>query len=962
MLRRKDSVARKTRKNLPRLDDLVLHNCKLKFYSEQLQNLNFLFERKLDEMPSKRHVDEDKLPLAISVVERLIQRLVCGVGIIDPNFASKYLIHLHENNVETTSLQYLLRLDNLSTPTLYDGDSPPAYAIVENDPDFPKGYARVRAHPQMMKNWGIFTNNEGYLRRDKIQAKYVELLATAAASDMSMVPNELDESILCASPGKVVDAFTLRQILRRAPEEHVYFGGNGSTPRFPDPRDFRLAIVDEPGGIRIRLEFLSPALSSTSMNVRLLIGIESDAWPASTDFPGRVPLGHPDSLLYNEAGQMGAYLVGYGVQSSAWQVRFPAAEELLMWNYSKNSAVSNIFKLSERILDEIYEESARHQKYQYTYRILNSYIFKTALLYELEKDFTNPTRLILNWSPRMLSTHILKILDHMVHALKIQRFPNYFYSGANLLVNPGHLCEDDYIYESRRVATLLVQFYHLSLAHNNTQEYERYILSQELELLLLHKWKELIDSLLPPTSTRGRRFCFAGSRTSVAYTQYTARQIEFLALLFQAALAVHNNRIVPPDDGDEQCSTATMCQMDASHDLVYIIVILLRQAKEHFLKTNPSGKVRRKLATGFESCVAKLVEIIRRANEPIADEVDFVKVVLKWLYRALDQNKRLLAPLLRPYLNILFVTSHGNAWFLENIRKRAQCDEVDALLLYNRLVNEERVTPAEALVDCVSKKWIWAKDFLEAIRDQPVRVVFVPKRGKVIRHVMSVPQPPEDDHNDNIDNLNNNLNINLNLNNLNGIDTKEDLNFETLGHRSYFCTLLKNCYRNENKGEPCNVPWYCVLRDSSPMTLIFQQVHRNGDHRCNGDIVQTLLSMQKMNILNEVTSILPADDRHQLMDLLQRFNAEKRRSTLRKRAKTLPVQDYAEKPKSFASFEKYTRTEESAGLQVTRDSSFTDSTATVGMRSVHSGVSNCTSSGGSDDRRTRLRYSQSMKF
>lgn len=84
----------------------------------------------------------------------------------------------------------------------------------------------MRAHPQMMKNWGIFTNNEGYLRRDKIQAKYVELLATAAASDMSMVPNELDESILCASPGKVVDAFTLRQILRRAPEEHVYFGGS----------------------------------------------------------------------------------------------------------------------------------------------------------------------------------------------------------------------------------------------------------------------------------------------------------------------------------------------------------------------------------------------------------------------------------------------------------------------------------------------------------------------------------------------------------------------------------------------------------------------------------------------------------------------------------------------------------------------------------------------------------------
>lgn len=77
----------------------------------------------------------------------------------------------------------------------------------------------------------------------------------------------------------------------------------GSSPQFPDPRDFRLAIVDEPDGIRIRVEFLSPALANISMNIRLLVGIGVDFWPTSTDFPFRVSLGHSDCLLYHIAAK-----------------------------------------------------------------------------------------------------------------------------------------------------------------------------------------------------------------------------------------------------------------------------------------------------------------------------------------------------------------------------------------------------------------------------------------------------------------------------------------------------------------------------------------------------------------------------------------------------------------------------------------------------------------------------------
>lgn len=82
-----------------------------------------------------------------------------------------------------------------------------------------------------------------------------------------------------------------------------YFVTGGNTPRFPDPRDFRLAIVDDPTGVKIRVEFLSPALASVSIDVRLLLAIEIDAWPSSTDFPNRIPLGHTDCLLYYKAAQ-----------------------------------------------------------------------------------------------------------------------------------------------------------------------------------------------------------------------------------------------------------------------------------------------------------------------------------------------------------------------------------------------------------------------------------------------------------------------------------------------------------------------------------------------------------------------------------------------------------------------------------------------------------------------------------
>lgn len=74
--------------------------------------------------------------------------------------------------------------------------------------------------------------------------------------------------------------------------------------RFPDPRDFRLAIVDEPAGVRLRVGFLSPSLDGKDVEVRLLVAIGVDAWPHTTNYPGRVPLGHAECLLFHRTAEM----------------------------------------------------------------------------------------------------------------------------------------------------------------------------------------------------------------------------------------------------------------------------------------------------------------------------------------------------------------------------------------------------------------------------------------------------------------------------------------------------------------------------------------------------------------------------------------------------------------------------------------------------------------------------------
>lgn len=233
-------------------------------------------------------------------------------------------------------------------------------------------------------------------------------------------------------------------------------------------------------------------------------------------------------------------------------------------------------------------------------------------------------------------------------------------------------------------------------------------------------------------------------------------------------------------------------------DLIYLLSAIFEQAKELALGDMgstpvgtyvcPSGRSRRrtssktsvrrnlgfkvdsgsKLKHKFDSSAILLIDSVRRdvdtSNTDLSDDSVLVRHVLKWLYRGLDEYRRHMAPVLRPYLNRLFAASHENGWHLEEWRRRQedQGDEMRVLGAFCHLVTASEVSPTAALLDAVTKGWTWADNMLAMaeylvqsdVTGQPevgLQLVFTPAEGNVIRQCISVPssrdeqllQPPE---------------------------------------------------------------------------------------------------------------------------------------------------------------------------------------------------------------------------
>lgn len=182
-------------------------------------------------------------------------------------------------------------------------------------------------------------------------------------------------------------------------------------------------------------------------------------------------------------------------------------------------------------------------------------------------------------------------------------------------------------------------------------------------------------------------------------------------------------------------------------DIIFVLVTIMDQARDQYLSTatNPAIiKNRLKIKSNFNNHTSKLVDLMRKDKELLSlvtfeEDLSLVKTILKWLYRGMDQSKRYLGPILRPYLNNIFSSSHAISWHLESIKDRLNNDELNALGLFAQLVNSGSITPAQGLIDSVNKNWNWAKNMLTMVEKNTLRVIFISDRGKVYRHILSLP-------------------------------------------------------------------------------------------------------------------------------------------------------------------------------------------------------------------------------
>lgn len=374
---------------------------------------------------------------------------------------------------------------------------------------------------------------------------------------------------------------------------------------------------------------------------------------------------------------------------------------------------------------------------QLSYKILNRYNMQTALLHELEKDQDPPTAVLINWSPLYLSTIVLRILDKLILQLKDQRQPNYFFPNANLLLNPGHLCEEDFMIEAEKIQTYLLRLFDESLmSTKGNKGFNEMMIAQNTEMLLLNKWKEIVKGLLPPQSSKPKRLCFkrAAARLEAACAQYTRTQHEYIGLVLQNMLEAKQKR--------QQIEAAAPNIMDNPlEDLIYLLVTIIQQARDQYLAAGLQ-KNRNKFKTKFDGATARLVELARRdkeyANCDLQDDCVLVKTVLRLLYKGLEVGKKVYGPVLTPYLGNLYQASHAISWHLEFARKLGRDDEIEAVGTFALLVNGGAITPAQGLLDAVAKNWNWAKDMLRQVQEGNLRLVFIPERGKIFRHILSL--------------------------------------------------------------------------------------------------------------------------------------------------------------------------------------------------------------------------------
>ncbi|XP_048509592.1 uncharacterized protein LOC105689999 [Athalia rosae] len=848
---------------------LRLMATKITFSKEQLDTLNVHFSKSL-----ANSIQENADTKAIeATVERLVQRLLIGAGNIDSRFSSMFLISLNDRTrIKQLKFEYLIRLDALSSPGLTSEQIAPV--CVEEDASMP-GFARVNIRGTGAESWGEFLGPGGRLRRDLIKAKIANLLAAATKPGST---NGADER-LCWTPGQVVDPEVLDKILKQPDHCRVFYGPAYSDAILPEPRDHRVALVEDATGILLRIGLSGS--KNREAEVRLLIGVAVPSWSILADYPRRIPLHHCDALLHLTAAQTGMYVVAVGPYPGArcedratlWRVRFPAAESVMQHHYHEDSVPASTTVVLWDILDQLRKRRPLKVplKNKDMLRVVSRHTLKTIHWWSLERAGPDPLR---SWAPGTLSRHVLTILDELVTSLKCQSLRCYFYPRCNVMLQcaKGGILhhEDSYLSDSKLLESYLVALHQNSLNDTPVEMEPSDILENEL----IARWNRVITSL--PRGTMGRHCGYGG------------KQLEYLSLVVREVLKV--KKVIHKGGDDDIFQNLSNfenvnCSLsEPTENLIHLLTLTLRQARDQIYAATDRRhrkETRRKIlgrksnnaaTTYFENSVDVLVDIVRRDRETayldLENHTVLAKTLVKWLYFGMEHDKKTLGPILRPYLGNLFNSSHENAWHVESWRKRDEIfnTEMRSLSLFCKLVTTQEISPANGVVDSFSKGWTWAENVTKMIErsENGLRLVFL--SDKVARYNLTFA---------------NNKGLNMystwskarNVSNAVKRTTLARTNMITMSN------LLPNADPGENRVQ--ELAGHVVLREMSPLTSVVSMGRRRGRQRGPGGLVPALVALNKFRVLQEVAAVLPHDERIAMLDAVQRVAREASRRSRR---------------------------------------------------------------------------------
>ena len=507
-----------------------------------------------------------------ATIERLAQMIVCTVGKIDKRFSSKFLLltgstYEHYKINQPDEYDYMVRLDLLSSPSLYKENPPIALQVEENHLS-PDGFSRIKVNdPGSLSDWEEFISDEGYLLPEKIKQHFFNLVRQAvrdppipsqeptqlllpapgpnATPSLMSVHLDTDERWHAGLSGKLVDVGVLTDILHLDQKEQFFIGiADAPNDVYPNPREFSIRMNEN--GPAVTLDITIPESTALpggkKVSMDLTLGIGFDGWPKTCDFPGRVSHSHVDSLHFHRVASKGYYLVPTGPHTEVqcdqpqllWRLSHSPAEMELMTHYSHTSVPAMILRIVKIIIgllskpeqftgmNALFTNFAPDQDSPKV-RVVSSYVLKTLFLQELERYLD-----VQDWISTQIGERVLSILSALVEALKEGKLRSYFNSGYNILLRKEFTL-DDCISD----ANVLEQFIqklqeHISSAADTSPSMEtsKFVKCMESELQVIDLW----NALLWQSEVKERRG--SKSQRSLEKLSFTPIQMRYLDALF----------------------------------------------------------------------------------------------------------------------------------------------------------------------------------------------------------------------------------------------------------------------------------------------------------------------------------------------------------------------------------------------------------------------------------------------